>query len=129
MFKWTVAILFVVSIAVASAAYAAEEGKAPPKRGEGFSAEGIFKQLDKDPTDNKLSEKEWLASPFAKRDQDRAKKSFADADTNKDSSLTLEELKAHFEKRRAERAKDGDRKPGGRRPGGKPGGKPAPAKT
>ena len=100
----------------ATVALAAEGDKPKKPPGEGdrprLNPEEMFKKLDSN-NDGSISKEEYLASPRAKENAERAEKSFAARDKDKDGKLSKEEFTARPE---------GGRKPGegGDRPGKKP---------
>jgi Ca2+-binding EF-hand superfamily protein len=72
--------------------FAADAGNA--KKGEGKrDPEAMFKRLDTN-NDGSISKEEWDASPMAKKDADKAAKSFTARDKDKDGKITKEEFTA-----------------------------------
>ncbi|RBP43691.1 EF hand domain-containing protein [Roseimicrobium gellanilyticum] len=102
-----------LSATLALAAEGDKPGK-PPGGGDRprGNPEEFFKKLDTN-SDGAISKEEYLASPRAKENAERAEKGFAAKDKDKDGKLTKEEFLARPE---------GGRKPGegGDRPGKKP---------
>jgi hypothetical protein len=91
----------------------AADGEKPRKPAEGGdkprgNPEEIFKKLDAN-SDGSVSKEEYLASPRAKENAERAEKSFTTRDKDKDGKLSKEEFTARPEGGR-----------GGDRPGKKP---------
>lgn len=92
----------------------AADGEKPRKPAEGGARpnpEEIFKKLDAN-SDGAISKEEYLASPRAKENAERAEKSFTSRDKDKDGKLSKEEFTARPEGGR----NGGDR--GGKKPEG-----------
>jgi Ca2+-binding EF-hand superfamily protein len=90
----TLTTLLALNSLTTISAFAKEEGekkKATP--------EAAFKKLDSN-ADAKLSEEEYLASPAAQKDTEKAKAKFKSLDQDGDGFLTLEEFSAGGEKKK-----------------------------
>ncbi|QIF05826.1 EF-hand domain-containing protein [Roseimicrobium sp. ORNL1] len=91
----------------------AADGDKPRKPAEGGARpnpEELFKKLDAN-SDGAISKEEYLASPRAKENAERAEKSFTARDKDKDGKLSKEEFTA-----KPEGGRGGDR--GGKKPEG-----------
>ena len=107
MLKWCFAVALAGAVAVGTA-YAAEAGKGKGKGGSPPSAEEIFKKLDTN-NDGKIDLTEYGKSRRMEGKSKEEVKAAFDKIAKKDSAgITLEELKANIDKRRAEH-KDGHR--------------------
>jgi len=107
----------------------AADGDKPKPPGGGDkprpSPEEMFKKLDTD-GDGFISKEEFLASPRAQENKEKAEARFTELDTNKDGKLSKEEMAAGHKKGDHPPGKGG---PGHKKPGqgGKPATPPAPA--
>lgn len=90
-------ITVLLSASIGATAAFAQTPVEPPKGERGHHMHERMKAADKD-GDGKISRAEAEAMP-------RLAKHFDEIDTNKDGFITKEEMKAHREKRMAERAK------------------------
>lgn len=72
----------------------AETTKPAPRR----NPEALFKKLDAN-TDGSVTKEEWSTSPQAKKNAERAEKSFKARDKDKDDKLTKEEFTAELTRR------------------------------
>lgn len=93
------AIFTILSVlALASFTLNAAEGdkKAPAKKGDPAKA---FAKLDAN-SDGSLSKEEFLASPQAKKDTEKAEKAFGAKDKDKDGKLSKEEFTAAPKKKK-----------------------------
>lgn len=96
--------------------------KGPPEGGPRPPPEEIFKKLDTN-GDGAVSKEEFLASPRAQKDPEKAGKRFDDLDKNKDGKLSLDEFKAGGDRRGRKGGPEGGPPPPGG-PKGPPGEKP-----
>ncbi len=103
-------------------------GDKPKPPGEGGkprpSPEEIFKKLDAD-ADGFISKDEFMASPRAQENKEKAEARFTELDADKDGKLSKDEFMAGHKKGDRPPGKGGD-KPGQKKPGqgDKPGPKP-----
>jgi len=114
--RWILAALVTTALLAGSALGA--EGKKGEKKQEGRkrpSAEAVFKKLDAN-SDGKIVLDEFLKSRRAQQNEERAK-AFFKRIAGDDEAITLEELKAAFEKMRQRHAERGKR-PEGKKPEG-----------
>ncbi|MEZ0274943.1 MAG: EF-hand domain-containing protein [Roseimicrobium sp.] len=101
-------LILTLGALILSASFAlAADGDKPRKPGEGGdkprpNPEEMFKKADTN-NDGSLSKEEFLATPRAKENAERAEKIFTAKDKDKDGKLSKEEFAARPE---------GDRKPG-----------------